>query len=165
MRRDTADLAMKQLEKLIGRDPLLRDVLHPRLPASRPPGGFRPAVDVWETSTGWQVVMDVPGVRREQLHVRLDGHRLIVSGQRAGRPEGTSAAVQERETGSFQREFLLPFAVRGDAIQADLDAGVLRIELPRSGPSAERTIEVGTRSTSPVGPREVPSPPNDTDAS
>ncbi len=158
MRRDPADMAMKQLEKLIGRDPLIRDILNPSLPAPRSPGAFRPAVDVWEVDDGWRVVLDVPGVSRESLRVRLEGHRLVVTGQRAGEGLDRRASVQEREVGDFRREFLLPFQVRGDSIRADLDAGVLRIELPRSGPQAERDIEVKDGRPPPPGPREIPSP-------
>jgi HSP20 family protein len=146
---------MKQLEKLIGRDPLIRDILNPSLPAPRSPGAYRPAVDVWETEDGWRVVLDVPGVARDSLRVRLEGHRLVVTGRRASEGVEGRPSVQEREVGSFRREFLLPFQVRGDAIRADLDAGVLRIELPRSGPQAERDIEVQERRP-PLGPRELP---------
>jgi len=156
LRRDPADMAMKQLEKLIGRDPLIRDILNPSLPAPRSPGTFRPAVDVWETDDGWRVVMDVPGVERDSLRVRLEGHRLVVTGRRGSEGLPGRIQVQEREVGSFRKEFLLPFQVRGDAIQADIDAGVLRIELPRSGPQAERVIEVKEGRRPPLGPREVP---------
>jgi HSP20 family protein len=155
VRRDPADLALKQIEKLIGRDPLIRDILNPSLPAPRAPGTFRPAVDVWETEDGWRVVMDVPGVDKADLRVRLEGHRLVVTGRRAGEGLPGRGQVQEREAGAFRREFLLPFQVRGDAIAADLDAGVLRIELPRSGPQAERDIVVTEGKRPPLGPREV----------
>lgn len=158
MRRDPADMAMKQLEKLIGRDPLIRDILNPSLPSPRSPGAFRPVVDVWEIDDGWRVVLDVPGVSRDSLRVRLEGHRLVVTGRRAAEVLEGRASVQEREVGAFRREFLLPFQVRGDAIRADLDAGVLRIELPRSGPQAERDIEVKDGRPPPLGPREIPAP-------
>jgi len=156
VRRDPADLAMKQIEKLIGRDPLLRDILNPSLPAPHAPGGFRPPVDVWETEDGWRVVMDVPGVDKADLHVRLEGHRLVVTGRRAGESVRGRAQVQERDVGPFRREFLLPFQVRGDAIEADLDAGVLRIELPRSGPRAARDIEITEGRPPSPAPRERP---------
>ena len=142
--RDQADTALKQLEKLIARDPLLRDIVNPSLPSPRRSSRFSPAVDVLETEEGWVILADVPGVPRESLRIRLEGHRLILTGERASSREGaTSVRVGERESGSFRREFLLPFDVRGDSIQADLDAGVLRIVLPRSGKSAERDIPIG----------------------
>ena len=56
-----ADSALKQLEKLIARDPLLRDIVNPSLPAPRRAARFEPAVDVLETASGWLVLVDVPG--------------------------------------------------------------------------------------------------------
>lgn len=161
MRRDPADMAMRQLEKLIGRDPLIRDILNPSLPAPRSPSGYRPAVDVLETDEGWLIVADVPGVTLASLRIRLEGHRLVVQGQR-NRDVGTGAKqVSEREAGQFRREFLLPFEVRGDAIVADLEAGVLRIRLPRTGPAAERDIPIHdgrTEAGTPTPLAAVPEP-------
>jgi HSP20 family protein len=142
--RDHADTALKQLEKLIARDPLLRDIVSPAMPSPRRAARFEPAVDVLETDGGWVILVDVPGVARDALRIRLEGHRLILSGERAHDRLGVNAVrVGEREGGRFRREFLLPFDVRADAIRADLDAGVLRVELPRSGVSAERDIPIG----------------------
>ena len=67
-----------------------------------------------------------------------------MSGERSHARDGvTSVRVVEREAGAFRREFLLPFDVRGDAIRADHEDGVLRIELPRAGTSSERDIPIG----------------------
>jgi len=142
VRTDHADLALRQLEKLIARDPLLRDIVNPTMPAARRSRGFDPAVDVLETDDGWAVILDVPGVPRSMLRVHLDGTRLTVSGDRPSGRDGARVRVHEREAGAFRREFLLPFQVRGDAIRARLDRGVLRIDLPRSGPAAEVEIPI-----------------------
>jgi HSP20 family protein len=142
VRNDHADLALKQLEKLIGRDPMLRDILNPSMPSARRASRFEPAVDVLESEAGWVLLLDVPGVPRSQIRIRLDGTRLVVSGERPSGHEGATSRVHERPAGHFQREFLLPFQVRGDAIRARLDQGVLRVDLPRNGPDEARDIEV-----------------------
>lgn len=153
MRSDHADLALRQLEKLIARDPLLRDIVNPSMPAPRRSKRFEPAVDVLEHEHGWTVLLDVPGVPRSMLKVRLDGTRLTISGDRPSGRDAAAARVSEREAGPFRREFLLPFQVRGDAIKATLEHGVLRVDLPRSGPAAERDIpiEMGVASSEAQG--------------
>lgn len=138
MRSEPSDVALRNLQRLVERDPILRDIVNPSLPAARRAARLVPPVDVIERDDGWTLILEVPGVAREALTVHLDGSRLTVSGEK---PDRTGKArVAERETGPFVREFLLPFQVRPDAIRAKLDAGVLTIHLPRTGP--ERTLDV-----------------------
>jgi HSP20 family protein len=89
------------------------------------------------------ILVELPGVPRQDLKVRIDGTRLTVSGEKPTRREGGSARVTERETGAFSREFLLPFQVRGEAIGAKLEDGVLTIDLPRAGTDGVKDITVG----------------------
>lgn len=138
MRSDPSDVALRNLRRLVERDPILRDIVNPSLPAARRAARLVPPVDVIEQEDRWTLILEVPGVAREALRVHLDGSRLTVSGEKP--PRIGKARVAERETGAFSREFLLPFMVRPDAIRARLDQGVLTIDLPRSGP--ERTLDV-----------------------
>lgn len=141
MPTDPSSLAMKNLERLISRDPILRDIVNPTLPAPKRAARAAPAVDVVETDGGWVVTMDVPGVPRDTLKIRLDGTKLVVTGEAPARDAG-QVRVSERATGPFRREFLLPFHVRPDAIRARLLEGLLRIELPRSSASAAREVAI-----------------------
>lgn len=142
MSEPTADLAIRNLERLLARDPLLRDLVHPVLPSVKRQARFSPDVDVIETDAGWSILLDVPGVPLEALKVEIDGPRLHVSGERPGRPVGR-AKVSERATGGFQRTFLLPFQVDQGSIRARLDRGVLTLTLPRAGgPEARRVVPV-----------------------
>lgn len=141
MRPDAADLALRNLERLIARDPILRDIVHPALPTARRPARNTPAVDVEETAAGWRILMEVPGVSKDAVRVRLDGTKLTVTGETPLGREG-KARVSERATGPFSREFLLPFHVRADAIRARLVDGLLEIELPRSGAEGSRDVTI-----------------------
>jgi HSP20 family protein len=138
MRSDPSDLALRNLRRLVERDPILRDIVNPSLPATRRAARLVPPVDVIEHDDRWTVIIEVPGVLRESLKVKLDGTRLTVSGEKPGR--SGNVRVAERETGAFSREFLVPFQVRPEAIRARLDSGVLTVVLPRSGP--EKTLDV-----------------------
>ncbi|MCA9492340.1 MAG: Hsp20/alpha crystallin family protein [Myxococcales bacterium] len=141
MRPDAADLALRNLERLISKDPILRDIVNPSLPSARRQARNVPAVDVVETASGWTILMEVPGVPKGGVKVRLDGTRLTISGSTPAHRDG-QARVAERSTGDFSREFLLPFHVRAEAIRARLEDGLLRVELPRSGVDGTREVEV-----------------------
>src|SRR5688500_5937875 len=143
MRSNPADLALRNLERLVAQDPILRDIVNPTLPAARRQAKLVPPVDVIERADGWMILVELPGVSRDGLKVRIDGTRLTVSGEKPARREGGSARVTERETGAFTREFLLPFQVRGDAIAAKLEDGVLTIDLPRAGSDGVKDITIG----------------------
>lgn len=140
MPTDPSTLALQNLERLISRDPILRDIVNPTLPAPKRTRSA-PAVDVVESEEGWIVTMDLPGVAKEAVKVRLDGTKLVVSGETPARDAG-QVRVSERATGPFRREFLLPFHVRPDAIRARLQDGLLRIELPRSGSASAREVPI-----------------------
>ena len=124
--------ALKNLEKVLSRDPLLRDVLEQAVPGARRAGPFTPDVDVLVTEDGWEVFIDVPGVRREYLDVELEGTRMVVQGTRsAGHPSGAKVVSVERPTGDFRRSFAIPAGADGDAVRARLRDGVLQVTLPR----------------------------------
>lgn len=140
---DPSDAALRNLERLIERDPLLRDIVKPALPGVRRQARFSPEVDVVEDAAGWTLHVEVPGIPREDLHVDLDGTRLTVRGEkRVTRTAGATMRVSERVGGRFQREFLLPFAVAADRITAKLDQGVLEIRLPRVGDRSKREVDI-----------------------
>ena len=153
MRSDPADLALRNLERLVARDPILRDIVNPTLPAARRAARLVPPVDVLEGPDGWTLLVELPGVPRDTLRVRLDGTRLTVSGEKPkipgsqpgspARREGAAPRVAERDTGAFTREFLVPFQVRPERIEAKLEDGVLTIVLPRTGADGARDITVG----------------------
>ena len=143
MRSDPADLALRNLERLVAKDPILRDIVNPTLPSARRQARLVPPVDVIERPDGWTLLLELPGVPRDTLKVRLDGTRLTVSGEKPPRRDAGSVRVSERETGAFTREFLVPFQVRPEAISAKLEDGLLTIVLPRSGADTAREITVG----------------------
>jgi len=127
----TADPTLRSLERMLGRDPLLKDLLSGTPPGPRKAGRFQPDVDVVDSDGVYLVRLDVPGVRLEDLDVELDGSRLIVRGRRNDdRPEGARMRVSERGRGSFERVFLLPSQTLAGQVQARLSHGVLTVEVP-----------------------------------
>ena len=140
--QDTADLALRNLQRLIARDPLLRDIVNPSLPDARRQAKFSPEVDVLETEDGWRLLLELPGVPRDTIEVTVSGARLVVKGHKPTHRDGLNARTKERSTGPFRREFLLPFQVIQESIRARMDNGLLTIDLPRTDAAGSRRVPV-----------------------
>src|SRR5688572_27126703 len=143
---NATDAALRRLEQLLSRDPLLGDVIARTLPrTARGQGGsFVPDIDVVELDDRFVILVDVPGVPRESLNVELDGPKLVIEGTKAARhPVGGHGKVTERAVGTFRREFLLPAIVDGNAVTARLADGVLRVEVPRALTAKTVQVQVG----------------------
>lgn len=139
-----SDAAIRKLEELMSRDPLLRDVFARSLPRTKGGGGrFVPDVDVLDLDDSYVITLELPGVPRDRIQVELEGTRLVVSGDKPiVRPSGAEARVSERQGGPFKREFLVPWTVIAEDVRARLDAGVLTITLPRREQAGRYQVEV-----------------------
>jgi HSP20 family protein len=93
----------------------------------------RPPVDVYETATDLEVVVDVPGVPPDCLRVALRRNTLVVVGAKialAGAPEAR-CHLAERSYGRFARAIRLAGAVDATRARAVVSGGELRVTLPR----------------------------------
>jgi HSP20 family protein len=122
---------------------MLRDVARDVLPGLGRGDGWIPDADVIALDGRHLVILDLPGVPRDAVRVRLEGARLVVQGERAAvHHEGGAVRSGERPYGPFKREFLLPPDVDGAGVTASLDDGVLRVIVPRRGSGDDRDIPV-----------------------
>jgi HSP20 family protein len=105
--------------------------------------GWAPPIDLFETADRYQVIVEVPGVRRDQIQIRVQNSTLTLEGERsapAARCEQYHCV--ERGHGRFSRSFRLRETIDADAITAELRDGVLTICLPKTRAAAQR-IDVG----------------------
>ena len=88
---------------------------------------------------------ELPGVRGEDLRVRIDGDVLHISGVRSVPKEPQVLRLHRMEVafGPFERAVRLPVAFDSDAVEARLEDGFLRVILPRRS-SSRRRVEVET---------------------
>jgi len=100
-----------------------------------------PAVDIYETKEGLMVLADLPGVKLENVDVRVDEGVLTIEGRTSHQPSATPV-YREFALASFFRQFQLPEQVDVAGINANLDHGVLRLELPWAAKVKPRKIEV-----------------------
>jgi HSP20 family protein len=111
---------------------------HASLFAVTPHGAWTPNTDVFETSNLLVVKMELAGVAREDLEIRLDDRILVVRGERKDtRRKGPCSFRQvEIDHGYFERRIVLPCQVAAQRTKARLEEGILRIELPKAQETA-----------------------------
>ncbi|HSC88822.1 MAG TPA: Hsp20/alpha crystallin family protein [Polyangiaceae bacterium] len=111
----------------------------------RAPRGFDPAVDIEETSDGYLLTADVPGVKPEDVDVTVQDGVLTVKGERKSekREEAEGYRRLERSFGSFQRAFVLPKGVNADGVTAEIEHGQLRVRVPKPVAALPKKVTVG----------------------
>lgn len=120
-------------------------------------GNFVPAVDVYEDAQKLVLKLEVPGIRKEDLDLRVEGRTLTVKGERKFENEEKEENFTriERHFGSFVRSFTLPNSVDAESIEAQSVDGVLTISLGKKAEAKPRQIEVKVGSTSNGQPKQV----------
>lgn len=101
---------------------------------------FEPCVDVFETREGTIVKMEIPGVKKRDITVELDGDTLIISGLRDDKSREAKVSYQQMEIdyGRFERKVKIPAPIRKDAVSARYRDGFLEVRLPRRRPGGGR---------------------------
>lgn len=110
-------------------------------------GKFLPTLDLAETPEGFEVTVDLPGIKPEEVKVELHEGQLVVSGRREESTERKDKSYHyvERATGSFVRTIALPGEVDSDMIDAQYENGVLHVKLPKSAKAQPKKIEIRSK--------------------
>jgi HSP20 family protein len=115
---------------------------------SRSNGSFVPPVDVYEDQKQIVLKLEVPGVKLEDLDIRLENQRLTVKGERRFEKEEKAENFHriERRFGSFARSFTLPQTVDTEGVTAAYDAGVLSISLVKKAEAQPKQVKISVGS-------------------
>jgi len=102
-----------------------------------------PPVDVLENKDELLVLVELPGVKKDDVAIHVDKEQLTIEGKRSTASASGSALVTEYRALNFRRQFVItPGSVDVDKITADLQNGVLRLTLPKAARMKPRTIAV-----------------------
>ncbi len=93
---------------------------------------------------GYRVLIDLPGLQRDDIDLTISDRDLTVSGERTRPefPEGAEVQRSERTYGGFRRTLRLPGDVDAAGIAAKMVNGVLEVTLPLREPGDAQKIEV-----------------------
>jgi HSP20 family molecular chaperone IbpA len=104
---------------------------------------YMPSTDITETEDALTVVMEVPGVQRENLQVHVENDVLRVEGQiDFAKYEGLEPLYTEYSVGHFARAFTLSSKIDQQQISAQLADGVLTLTLKKAQEARPRRIEI-----------------------
>ena len=111
--------------------------LYPELKSKRAQNeqnsSWTPEVDIIESASEYQLLLDLPGINPESIHLTQEKQLLTVEAERKPRVlvEGETATRSERKTGFYKRQFTLPEDADVDSIQAKSKEGVLTLTVAR----------------------------------
>jgi len=122
----------------------------PGLSQSSARGNWTPAVEVARRNDQLLICADLPGIRREDVHVEIKNDKLTIEGDR--HPQAQSPEQEYRRTersyGHFYRLIPLPEGVDPNAAAASMHDGVLEITLTVTPPSGTRGRRLDIQSPS-----------------
>ncbi|SMF07019.1 Hsp20/alpha crystallin family protein [Pseudobacteriovorax antillogorgiicola] len=105
---------------------------------------LRPAVDIGETEDAFLIKASLPGIKSDQIDIKLDKDKLILETKLEDSKEESSENWFRKEihAGQYRRVFTLPDTIKRDAIDAKLDEGLLTIVLPKGEEHQPKTIKI-----------------------
>jgi HSP20 family protein len=103
-------------------------------------------IDVSENDQAYLVKADIPGVKKEDINVRVEGNLVQIDAEskseKETRGDGEKLLRSERYYGSISRSFTLGQDIDAGKVQAKYADGVLSLELPKKAPEDTRRIQV-----------------------
>jgi len=105
--------------------------------------GWTPPVDLFETTGGFILTAEIPGLAREEVEIHAEESRIIIRGERVcGQVPCEQYHRVERGHGRFSRTFMLPEPIDVDNVSADMKDGVLTVTIPKANGHGTRRIDV-----------------------
>jgi HSP20 family molecular chaperone IbpA len=109
-----------------------------------PARAFVPAADIFETDQALTVVLEMPGVAKDNVEIGVENDVLTISGQiDFSNYEGLQPLYTEYNIGNYSRGFQLSSKIEQDGITAELKDGVMTLVLPKAEKAKPRRINVG----------------------
>ena len=107
-------------------------------------GDWNPSLDISETDEAVEIKVDLPGIKPEDMEIRVTDDRLTIQGERKEEKETKNKTIRrvERSYGSFYRSIALPAGAKADDVSAVSDNGVITITVPKGDAAKAKKIKV-----------------------
>ena len=103
-------------------------------------------VDVLADSDSFTIKALLPGINADDLDIQIVNEIVTISGEiKADREEGATYLLAERPSGRFHRVITLPTPLNPAKVNANLENGVLTLEVPKAEEAKPRTIKVNVK--------------------
>jgi len=104
---------------------------------------FLPTADIYETNDALNVVLEMPGVDKNSVDIRVEDGVLKIEGRLDfSKYQGLQPLYTEYNVGHYSRSFRLSSKIDQNKIAAELNDGVLSLVLPKVEEAKPRTIQV-----------------------
>jgi HSP20 family protein len=103
---------------------------------------LRPRGDIYQENDKVIVRMEMPGVAKSDLEVKVEGNELKILGKRSNRESGATYFVRERMEGDFAMDLTFDETIDRGGIDAVMENGILTLTLKRKEAEKPRKIEV-----------------------
>jgi len=105
--------------------------------------GWSPALDLYQNDDNLVAMVELPGMRKENIEISLHDGTLSISGERkSSSSNGDRAERTERSVGSFRRSVTLPTRVDANKVSATYRDGILTVTLPKAEEAKPKRIDV-----------------------
>jgi HSP20 family protein len=104
-----------------------------------------PRVDIEENEENYLITTDLPGIKKEDIHVELNNGMLTIRAQHEVSSEEKKDGVvirRERHTGSFSRSFNVGKGILEDDIKGEFVDGVLKLSVPKASQIEPQTKRI-----------------------
>lgn len=102
-------------------------------------------MDVEETDKDYVIKADIPGMKKENIKVAIEGNTVSIQAQTTTeqeQKEGGNVVRRERYLGQQYRSFTLPQEIDEQGAQAEYESGVLKLSLPKKSGSISKTLSI-----------------------
>lgn len=104
---------------------------------------YAPYTDIFELDDALVVVMEIPGVDRNDTNINVEKNILSVEGKIGhSKYDGVKPVYTEYNIGHYSRSFSLSNEIDQDGITAKIEDGVLTLKLPKTKDVSPKRIEV-----------------------
>jgi len=103
-------------------------------------------LDAWREGDDFVVELDLPGVDQDKVDIDVERNVVTIRAERLSRmPDAANAVATERPWGVFSRQLVLGDALDTGKVDAEYDAGVLRLRIPIAEHAKPRRISIARR--------------------
>ena len=103
-----------------------------------------PLMDIIDSKDDLVVYVEIPGVNKDDIKVKIHNDVLTISGERKEPelPEKANCLIREREFGKFMRSIRLPYPIEVSKVSAEYKDGILKIILPKKEEVKPKEIQI-----------------------
>ncbi len=133
---------MEEVQREMNR--LFDDMLTPETRRNGVGTAFTPAAELAEIAEGYQLKLEVPGMKPSDINVEATAEAVSISGERKveKKTEGDGTTRTEFRYGKFQRVIPLPGRINHQHVSAEYKDGVLHLTLPKAEDEKNKVVKV-----------------------